>query len=289
MYQKHQLSRAILKTLIYSDIFDYPLTFTELGFYLLGNFSISQKNIQQIKEIAEEKGYFFLKDRKNIVEKRLQRQKISESKLLLAEKTIKTLSYIPTIYFIGVSGSLAMHNADALDDIDLFIICSPHAIWITRLLVLFVLQLLGKRRKRNKTSARNAFCTNMFITKNAIVMPKNKQNLFTAHEIVQVKPMFDRENTYAAFFSANNWVRAYLPHAQEQKIVSQNSSIIGMVFEKIFISTDFVAHIMQHWYMNLHKTNETITNTMFAFHPQDVTATVLMEYARKLKKYGISV
>ncbi len=279
----------MLKTLIYSDIFDYPLTLKELRFYLLGNFQFSLHDIRQIKDIFTEKEYFFLKNRKSIVEKRIEREKISRKKIFIAQKTVTILSLIPTIFFIGLSGSLAMNNADTSDDIDLFIICSKNSIWITRLFVLFLLQVLGKRRKRNNTHAKNAICTNMFITKDALTLPKNKQNLFTAHEIVQVKPLYDRNNMYKAFLLANDWVLSYLPHAQVNLAGEGKSSIIKEVFEKIFVIFDFPARLMQNWYMNLHKTNETITNTLFAFHPQDVTTRVLSEYTKRLKKYGISI
>src|SRR5260221_11194131 len=119
---------AILKTLTYGDIFDYPLTKEELWKYLISDKPITRKAFEEeIEEprcrgFASATGFYFKKGRGKIVTLRKKREKISERKLEIARSVCNFLKLIPTIQFIGISGGLAMSNADAKDDIDLFII-----------------------------------------------------------------------------------------------------------------------------------------------------------------------
>src|SRR4029077_2383595 len=120
-------NEEVLKTLLYSDIFDYPLTKEEIFKFLISEKKISKQNIFKIidssKNIKEEKGYYFIGNKNEFVEKRVDRINISFGKRNLAKKIIKMISLIPTINLIGISGALSMNNSKAEDDIDIFVIC----------------------------------------------------------------------------------------------------------------------------------------------------------------------
>src|SRR6185312_7622187 len=121
--------------------------------------------------------------------------------------------YIPTIEFAGLSGSLAMHNAEKDADIDIFIITRPNTLWLTRFLILSLLQLKGKRRAPGKKHAKDTICVNMLLDTKHMAFPKNKRNIYTAHEIIQMKPLLIRNNTYNEFLHKNKWIINFLPHA----------------------------------------------------------------------------
>ena len=86
---KKRLETAVLKTLIYSDIFDYPLTDKEVilfleGVEIIANNSVEVANPRLVQDILKnhpqienQENYFFLKDRKEIVDKRKRREKYS--------------------------------------------------------------------------------------------------------------------------------------------------------------------------------------------------------------------
>ena len=73
---------------------------------------------------------------------RINREKISEKKFLIAKKAARILFKIPTIKFVGVTGSLAMMNANENSDIDLMIITSRGTLWLSRLVILVLLVIL---------------------------------------------------------------------------------------------------------------------------------------------------
>src|SRR4030065_1385727 len=122
------LKEAVIKTLSYADIFDYPLKLSEIRKYLIG-VKLSGKNwpyrfkktISQIPQIKVREGYYFFKSRHNIVSIRLKRFVYSKEKMELARKIAGLMFYIPSILMIAVSGNLALSNADKEDDIDFLI------------------------------------------------------------------------------------------------------------------------------------------------------------------------
>lgn len=297
-----KLKKQILQTLAYSDIFDYPLTSGEIWRFLISDKTTSKNSINQLlvshlssgKTIIAQNGYYCFADRKSVINKRMQREKESGQKMLLAKKIAFYLFFIPTIQLIGVSGALAMKNSDKNDDIDLFIVTKKNSLWTTRLLTIFILQFLGRRRKRSDKNAPNKICLNMLLDETALCLPRSKQNLFSAHEVVQLVPLFDRQNSYQKFLQANEWVGKYLynslkhrnnqSHAQKKK-----ETTFGVILCSLLRSSALVVLIkyLQLWYMKGHITKETVSDNLLAFHPKDYKDIVLSQYEKKLKKYKI--
>ena len=118
--------QIILATLLYADIFDYPLTLDELWKYQIP-YKGKKVSLEEItdfahssKEVSFFKNLVSLKERQDLFALRYHREKESKQKMIRAEKIIDVLQNIPTVELIGVSGSLAMGNAKKDDDIDLF-------------------------------------------------------------------------------------------------------------------------------------------------------------------------
>ncbi len=278
-----QNKKSVLSTLIYSDIFDYPLKTTELEKYCIGKCTDIEKTLAALvrsKEIIHEHDLYCLRGRGEIIAKRLQRQKMSNKKLQLALQITKFLQIIPTIQLLGISGSLAMENAEEDEDIDIFVITKAGTIWTTRFFVLLLLQLIGKRRKWNDKHSRDSICANMFVDESNLMLPINKQNLFTAHEVIQMKPIFDRNNTYKKFLFSNQWIKQFLPSIHISRIVLPNYQKHNSWIEKMFKT-------FQMWYMHRHRTTEYITDTILAFHPENQEKRVLDELRKKLKTYAL--
>jgi hypothetical protein len=221
------LSDQILATVAYADIFDYPLTKVEIGRWLIGQ-KISQPVVDAtlkklVNQSIYDQLYFCLPGRTEIILKREERQKFAISKIIIAKKAAAWLSLIPTVRFVGVTGGLAIRNTRDNDDIDLFIIASNGCIWITRLLVVLLIDLILSRRKVGESDVSNKICLNMFITPRALAFPKIKQDLFLAHEVMQMKSVIDKDNLYHQLLILNKWVKKYLPNAWEEKYQDNNN------------------------------------------------------------------
>jgi hypothetical protein len=160
------LKQSIQSTLVYSGLFDFPLTEDEIVQYLI--VPKGQKVGKITKSIVQEfphiHNYFSDKQVKKRVSLRKLREEYAQRKWKIAKHAAFWLSFIPSIDVLGISGGLSLNNADEQDDIDLFIICYPGTIWSTRLFVLLFLDLLGRRRKFGEKVEKDLICPNMFIT-----------------------------------------------------------------------------------------------------------------------------
>lgn len=274
---------SVLKALIYSDIFNYPLRKEEIWKFIIGK--ISRKSfegeLKNLSGVGFKNNFYYLWGRSKIIEKRIERKKESQRKLITAKIIARIFSLVPTVLLIGISGGLAMENAEEKDDIDLFVIVSRGNIWITRLILIFLLILMGRYRRREKKES-NKVCLNMLIGEEALAFPKSRNDLYTAHEIIQMRPVFERKNTYKRFLSANKWVLKYLPNGiriEKERYEKVNKSSQSVL--------EVIAKIIQLWYMKKHITSETIQDYFLAFHPYEYKYHVLKEYNKRLRKYSL--
>lgn len=284
----NKIYHAIIKTLSYSDVFDYPLKKRELWKFLnirnSTNKNYFYKTLNQMifsRQIEEKRGYYFLNGRENIISTRLKRERISCGKLEIAKKAAKILSFIPTIKLIGVSGSLSLKNARLEDDIDFFIITEPNSLWITRAFVNVLLMLKGYKRSPSDFRGMNLVCPNLFLSEDNLSLLNFRRNLFSAREIAQLYVLLDRNNTHKKFLGANFWIKSFLPNIKIPKIeynYNNGSKSILNFFDKIFYAFQFL-------YMSNRITGEEIRQKAAYFHPQDKGKIILKIYKMRYEKY----
>lgn len=264
--QKPRNMDHTLLTVLYADIFDYPLTRGELVRWMIFGG----------QPVSPPKPYYFLPGRSNIVKVRRDRAQWQPEKWKIAAAAAGILSRIPTVQLVGVTGGLAMNNARAEDDIDLFIIAARGTLWVTR--ILSVIALWGMRRRRNAVHVTNKVCLNMFMTEDHLEVTEH--DLFAAHEALQMKPLWERGGIYRAFLKANAWVNRFLPNAKPRKVVS-----IGATHTLLFRIFEPLAKNAQLWYMSRHRTREVITGTTLRFHPKDARVWVKKKLSARLRRY----
>ncbi|MEN9407289.1 MAG: hypothetical protein RLZZ455_505 [Candidatus Parcubacteria bacterium] len=287
-------NKAVLKAVLYADIFEFPLTREELYYFAVGARLNSQseavKAVGELKDIVSTTGeYVHIKGNEKFVEIRQRRKKSSQKKLLLAKTLTVYLSFIPSVLFVGVTGGVAAENAEKDDDIDFIIITSNGALWPTRLVLLLILHVLGRRRVKDASFVADLACLNFFIDESAIEFPETMQNLYTAHEFVQMKPLFSRGDMYGKFISKNTWISSFLP--QSGVLLSRyeyvSKPFASSVFQR-FLSTNAVVQLsrfLQLLYMGRRKRESYISEYMLGFFPQDFHSRVMALFEEKLRKY----
>lgn len=220
------MEKAILRTLAYADIFDYPLRQEEIWRWLTPtdnrpalpagrqttyNKKVFEVSLQKLFKAGRCKlwdGYYYLTGREQIVELRKQRERWSVSKIKRAKRIARILKFLPWVKLIGITGGLAQNNSHKDDDIDLLFITSRQRVWLTRGFVVLILRLLRLYRRPGKIV--DMICPNMFIAEESLRM--QPEDLFIAHEVCQLKPIFVKNRTYQRFLKANLWVRKFLPN-----------------------------------------------------------------------------
>jgi hypothetical protein len=287
--------KAILKTLLYADLFDYPLTKTEISNFLISDKKIETRELfvalkNQHLPIEELDGYFYLSGKKSLVMKRKEREKISVRKLKKAKEIINKISFIPSIKLIGISGALSMKNCDEDDDIDLFVITDKQLAWMTRLLLVILLTVFGVYRNRSSKDHSNKICLNMILDESNVGFTKGNQDLYTAHEIVQLLPIFNKAKMYEKFIGENLWVKNYIPNFKIAKeAIFHKNNAVGRTIVFIFKSLrlEAIARFLQLSYMKNHQTKEITRPGFLKFHPYDYKKHTLTHYGKNLLKYGL--
>lgn len=210
------MEKAILKTLIYADIFDYPLRAYEIHKWLIGRKATLRQieraldKLSKKKKVKNQRGYFFLRD--GLVRKRILRRRGSQRFLLKAKFTTWFLKIIPWIKLVGISGGLAMENASKVDDIDLFLITARNRLWITRLLALILLSLTGQRRQVGQKGRKIAgkLCLNILLEEGSL--EQTSKDIYLAHEVLQMRVLWQRNGIYKKYLEDNSWAFKYLPN-----------------------------------------------------------------------------
>lgn len=292
-------NQAVIQTLLYSDVFDFPLTKAELWRYLLSDQGISQldfeKALLQIRQkIVEKDTYYCLPGREeNIARRKAHKAEVSK-KLKRANFAAQKLSYIPSILFIGVSGSLAVGNVTKKDDIDLFIIVKKNTLFVTRLWILLLLTLFGLRRSRTSQQVTDKICVNLIIDTHGLHWPAAKQNIYTAHEIAQIQPFFDRDGMYEKFLFANRWITNFLPNSitvlpnvegrswQRNQKFLQKVTLLGESMPFAWVSKKLQLSLIKR-----HQTIEIVAPHVLAFHPNDYGPSVLRRFKEKIQNSGL--
>lgn len=268
---EYRLRLKINKTISYSNFFNFPLHRHEIFFWLITQKKVKYKSL-----------YPFLP--KNISErdlnKRYSLKMISEMKVVEAKKILKLFSIFPSIQFVGITGSVAVKNARCSDDIDLFIVASKNTLWITRPIIISILQMFFKVRRfgHDLGKVSNKFCLNLWFDEADLVVPKSKRSLYSAHEVLQILPILDRNNLYLRLLKANKWISKHLANAYFLKIKKVKSRKEINSFASSFCwPLNMFFYFCQRIYMYRHHTVEMVTYRQAYFH--------LIDYQTKIKQY----
>ncbi|MDP2647757.1 MAG: hypothetical protein Q8P35_00725 [Candidatus Yanofskybacteria bacterium] len=226
------IRNAILATLAYYDVFEYPLTSFEIYKYLVNPGRIENKtegvgdirlanvlaeldDMQKTGRIIERNGYFFLsEDRSGNYEKRIDREKLSARKWQKLMRVARWFPLVPYVRGILVSGSMAINNSHGESDFDILVITKAGRLYTCRILLSFLTALFGVRRTKDDKIAPDKFCFNHYLTDANLFIPS--ESLYNAQTYVNLKPVFVCEGVWVKFFLDNLWLNKYVYHFQPQ-------------------------------------------------------------------------
>jgi predicted nucleotidyltransferase len=277
-------------TIVYHSLFSFPLRSSELERWKPGE--AIKFDFRKVPLIFSSNEFYFIKEEKKQVKERLRKEKFSKNKIKIAKEYSEVLKFLPFIKFIGITGSLAMGNADFYSDIDLLIITKRNTLWTTRLLVLLFLKFkkISVRRSFDK-EVKDKLCLNMWLDEEDLEW--HDRNLFSAHEIAQIVPIFNREKTYERFIFLNSWIFDFWPNAIPNKErffkdsePKKEERFLNKLF--YFCICNFVeplSYFLERLYMRGKITREIVSRKRAIFHPVDWSKKVI----RELKRSGAVV
>jgi hypothetical protein len=231
----NKVKEAVLKTVVFFDLFDYPLSAIEIKKYLSLKASLAEiiKALDKIKEIENKNGFFFLKSRGEIIDTRQKRHNYSLRKIKIARRFSRLFSLLPWVKTIILSNSIGQYNLRDGSDIDFFIITAPRRIWLTRLFCAGIAAFLHSRPSaQNK---RDKICLSFYITTANLNLDEFKlkeDDPYFFYWLRSFVLLYNKDKVYEKFLAANNIVA---PDATaeliEPEMAAQNFIFNG--FEKI--------------------------------------------------------
>ncbi len=300
------LQRSLVATLAYFDLFDYPLNLMELQRHRYC-FSSEEKKptVQHILEalrgvteqIAVHDGFWHLAGRDSIVRTRQRRYRLAESKFSKARRVSRWLSFIPSVRLVAVCNSLALSNADAESDIDLFVVVRPGFLWVTRFIVVSALTLLGHRP--NHASHADKVCMSFFVSENALdlsCVAVGGGDAYLHYWIASLIPLYDAGGVFAAFLAKNSWVQQRIPGALSAR---RSCSAHTLRWVRIFLpilraAEPFAKKIQRRLFpaeirtLANHDSRVVISDDILKFHVVDRREEFQKKFFARLHELGIS-
>ncbi|MDD2907069.1 MAG: hypothetical protein PHH98_00360 [Candidatus Gracilibacteria bacterium] len=203
-------------------------------------------------------------------------------------KYIKFIKWLPGIEMIGVGNSISMNASNLESDIDLYIVSKPKTMWINRIIITLIFQILGVRKNAKKHAGR--FCLSFFSTTLGMDFSnwKIENDIYLYFWILYFKPLLSYNNTYEAFLEKNsNW----LDFSEYNDIIIENKKYIRYkkntkentfflrIYEKVdyLIKIIFLPKTLKHFEKLGKPYGIIINDDLLKFHDNDIREKIKKE------------
>lgn len=117
----------------------------------------------------------------------------------------------------------------------------------------------------------NSLCLNLWLDTSALAMPPHRQNLLTAHELAQMKPLVNKNKTYEKMIAGNSgWAEKFLANAfsgaRVKRQESRRKTDLWQLATGNFLN--FFLFRLQYVYMRPKMTTEEVNLHGAFFHPR---------------------
>jgi hypothetical protein len=239
---KISLKEWVIIHLCYRDVFNAAVSANELASWL--GLSVNDKPLHRVLDelLAEglletdNQGIFCLRGKMQSIFQRPIKQRLTQI-MLLKTKHLRLLRFVPFIWYVGISGSVAANNPTmsvygsekGKVDLDIFIVTAPYSFWLVSFFVRLLINIYPQKF--------HLLCFNYSI--DASNLQIDNRNFYTATEIWNLKPVLNRNETFSRFVTHNSWASKYYPDLSLFKNKSDKH-----VAYKLFKPFNFFFYIM---------------------------------------------
>jgi hypothetical protein len=201
------IERAILRTVAYSDVFDYAPSADEVHRYL-DTTSATAGAVRRAIDglvpgwLCADNDAVALAGREELLALRRRRLETARRLWPAAVRWGRALGRLPFARMVALTGALAVDNVEPGADLDYLIVTEPGRVWLCRSLAI---QTVRVARLRGLV-----LCPNWLLAADALELERH--DLFVARNLVQMVPLAGVK-VYRRMREANAWTRTYLPNA----------------------------------------------------------------------------
>lgn len=300
MTDAQTLDAAILRTVLYADVFNFALTVRELHHYLLNRPATLADIRAALTSSAVLKAALACSDelvalsgRQELFAIRREREAMARALWQPARRYAQVLGRLPFVRMVALTGALAMRNpSDPRDDLDYLIVTQPGRVWLARLLTVAVVRWVKLRGI--------VICPNFVLAEDALA--QNRRDVYIAHEVAQAVPFYNAA-LYGRLREENRWTFAHLPnadgafHADEPQPAAPRGGRLKRTLEWLLsgrlgdtIETWEKARKIRRFARAAHGQNSTarVDSTQVKGHFNDHGGMVLAQFRRRLAEFGLS-
>jgi hypothetical protein len=294
------IEAAILRTVLYADVFHFPLTAAEIHHFLIWGEPAEEDAVENWlanspllrQKLAYEGEYVALRGREDLIPLRAARDTASRELWPLALRYGRWLSCLPFVRMVALTGALAMRNpTDAHDDLDYLLVTAPRRVWLARAFSIILVRLARLQGVE--------ICPNYVLAESNLT--QERQDIFIAHEVSQMVPLYGHSH-YWRLRNCNPWVSEHLSnangifHAEEERPFGRGWLLLKSLLETVLGGA--IGNRLENWeyrrklrrfarQMQTPYSSARLDPNQVKGHFNDHGHFVLQQYAERLREHGL--
>jgi hypothetical protein len=290
----------IIRTLLYYDIFNYPLKAEEVFRFLAMSHTDQRFVRNELEHLANQQfiyrfgDFFSIQNNEDNIVRRMKGNQEAERYLGMARRQAKLIARFPFVRAVLASGSLSKGYMDEKSDLDFFIITHPGRLWIARMLLVMYKRIF-------LFNSHKYFCVNYFVDSEHLEI--EEKNLFTATELATVIPLYGAEH-YHQLQESNRWLLNFFPNYKPRpsdQVPASRPGGVKKFMERLInvcggnrFERYFMEMTLQRW-MSVYGKQYGRQDFEIAFktkghasknHPRHYQKKVITLYLQKVKEYN---
>jgi hypothetical protein len=212
------IEKAIVETMAFFNIFNYPLTSFEVWQYLRKDvdYKVLLEGLKELlnkNTINTKDGFYFFCNKEYLVELRKKRYFYTKRKIKIVKKWFKFFNLFIKCRAIYIANIIGSNNLKNNGDIDLFIVTKYKKLWSTRFFLAFLGKVFGIRPKPGKE--KDKLCFSFFIDESNLNLKDFRidNDLYFIYWLIGLNPLGEKDKDYFFKILKNNlWLKESLPN-----------------------------------------------------------------------------
>ena len=213
-HRPDELSAAILRALLYADLFDFPMHAHEVHRQLPlvpARLADVQQRLRDdpwlVDKIERTGDLYHLQGRGALCDHRAAQEHGTDSLIAQHITVLRLLTSLPYVRMVAFSGGTSRKNSIQDNDLDLFIVAEKGRAWTVYALMIGLARVLG---------CRDVLCANYLVDREHVSVPDGG-DLFTGHELMALRPLVG-EAWLQHMVDNNRWVVQLMPNASTREL-----------------------------------------------------------------------
>lgn len=253
--------QAVLKTLAYFDVFNYPMKPSEI--HQFAPILMSPLNVVPCLNymvnhglIFQHGNFFSINSDPAVAESRKANSKTTDKSIALAKRFSRFLSRVPFVdgVFAADTNSFELHPEGV--ELDFSIIAKPNRAWLCRFFIRLYMSLFWFRSSKS-------FGLNHIIDGGQLQL--DDKSLMMATKLKMLTPMVNQE-LYSSFIKSNTWANQFLPNLKQkakEDVPELSKNVLKSIIE--FVGSGAIGSSLNKLLKNLdqkpHKSEEMDSTT----------------------------